>query len=287
MRIWDVCCQGPPNLFRGILELIAGLVLFAASVSAQQITVSGYTEPYAVAKLGVSVPGQIARIDFPEGAFVQKGKTILALDQQAEKLEVQRRKLLLESKVEVQAAAKQIETLQSHLSATRQLFRETGSVSKEQMEKEELEHDLALFERQRLEAIEQREKIEYGIAREQLARRNLRAPFSGRIAELFVKVGENCEIDTPLVRLVDTTKGYFIANVKLDVGRQLKLGQRVRLELQTGGTAAIREAEMVFISPVVDPASGLRKIKAVFDNRDGRIVPGVSGVMVVDPSEPE
>ena len=35
--------------------------------------------------------------------------------------------------------------------------------------------------------------------------------------------------------------------------------------------------KIVFISPVVDPASGLQKVKVLFDNAEGKIRPGVSG----------
>ena len=69
---------------------------------------------------------------------------------------------------------------------------------------------------------------------------------------------------------------------ELGVGRRLSLGQAVKLELQTGGEPVLRDAEIVFISPVVDPASGLRKVKALFDNQDGAVIPGVAGVMVLN-----
>lgn len=59
----------------------------------------------------------------------------------------------------------------------------------------------------------------------------------------------------------------------------LKLGQTVALQLQAGDDPVSLQGKIVFISPVVDPASGLRKVKALFDNKDGKVVPGVTGVM--------
>ena len=249
---------------------------------AQQVSISGFTEPYIDALLGISVTGRVAKIHLSEGTTVEKGQVILELDQELEELEVQRRKLLWTSKTEVQSAARQVKTLRSHLTATEELYKTTGSVPREELENQALEHALAVDELKRLEDAEKREKIEYGIANQQLFRRSLRAPFSGQIAELLINVGENCELDTPLVHLVDTRRGYFVANVELSVSQKLSLGQTVELQLQSGLGPVNRAAEIVFISPVVDPASGLRKIKAQFDNPEGNIIPGVTGVMVLE-----
>ena len=258
------------------------LVWLPLNSQAQQMSISGFTEPYLDAMLGISATGRVAKIHLTEGTTVEIGQVILELDQQLEQLEVQRRKLLWTSKTEVKSAARQVKTLKSHLKATKELYKTTGSVPREEMENQELEHALAINELRRLEDAEKREKIEYGIANQQLSRRSLRAPFSGQIAELLINVGENCEIDTPLVHLVNTSRGYFVANVELSVSQQLARGQTVELQLQSGLETVSRTAEIVFISPVVDPASGLRKIKTQFDNPNGKIIPGVAGVMILE-----
>ena len=263
----------------GLLIFLLGLPL---NSHAQQLSISGFTEPCFDAMLGISAIGRVAKIHLAEGTTVEKGQIILELDQQLETLEVQRRKLLWTSKAEVQSAARQAKTLKLHLKATKDLYRTTGSVPREELENQELEHALAVDELKRLQDAERREKIEYGIANQQLFRRSLRAPFSGQIAELLINVGENCELDTPLVHLVNTSRGYFVANVELSVSQKFILGQTVELQLQSGLETVSRNAEIVFISPVVDPASGLRKIKAQFDNPHGNIIPGVAGVMILD-----
>ena len=273
----------PTRLIRYALSVMVFILVWLPLNShAQQWSITGFTEPYLDAMLGISATGRVAKIHLTEGTTVEMGQVILELDQQLEKLEVQRRKLLWASKTEVKSAARQVKTLKSHLKSTKELYRTTGSVPREEMENQELEHALAINELRRLEDAEKREKIEYGIANQQLSRRNLRAPFSGQIAELLINVGENCEFDTPLVHLVNTSRGYFVANVELSVSEQLARGQAVELQLQSGLETVSLKAEIVFISPVVDPASGLRKVKAQFDNPDGNIIPGVAGVMILE-----
>ena len=47
------------------------------------------------------------------------------------------------------------------------------------------------------------------------------------------------------------------------------------------GTAALT-GKVVFLSPVVDPASGLQKVKLLFDNADGKVRPGLAGKLFIE-----
>ncbi len=47
----------------------------------------------------------------------------------------------------------------------------------------------------------------------------------------------------------------------------------MKIEVEGG---VIVTGKISFISPVVDPASGLAKIKALFENADGKIRPGLA-----------
>ncbi len=269
--------------------IFAALVVFAlafpATGMAQEISVSGFTEPYKDSTLGLPVTGQVVKILVKEGDKVKQWQALLELNQQSETLEMKRRQLLAESKTEITAVSKQLQTLKSHLAATKELYESTGSIPREDVENQELEYALAEVELLRLQDAEKREMIELDIAKKQLHKRTLRAPFAGVIAEIKTGVGENCELDTELVQLVNTSRGYFVANVELGISQRLKLGQEVELQFQTGLEPISKKASIAFISPVVDPASGLRKIKAKFSNKDGKLIPGVSGIMVVKSEE--
>jgi hypothetical protein len=48
-----------------------------AEWSRQQVSISGFTEPYFDALLGISVTGRVAKIRLPEGTTVEKGQVIL------------------------------------------------------------------------------------------------------------------------------------------------------------------------------------------------------------------
>ena len=263
-----------------VLVSISGWNVFVAFAQ-QQISISGITEPIKDKTLSATVADTISTIFFKEGADVEQGQTILQLDNRLEILEVERRKLLWESKAELESAFAQAATLKTMLESTRELFNKTHSVSKEELDKLELEYKVALAEIKRLEVAEERERIEYEMALQNLHKRSLRSPIQGTIIKLFLKEGETCEENQPLIRVVDTRRGTFVCNVEEWIGRTLKTGQVVALKIRTGSKSVAKKGVIVFVSPVVDPASGLLEVKAEFNNPNGTIRPGVSGDMLL------
>ena len=265
-----------------VMVVVAMILAPSVAFGQQQLSIAGITEPIEDITLNAIVEGTIAKLHFKEGATVKKGQTILELDKRLEALEVGRRKLIWESKSELEAAAAQAATLKSLLASTRELFESTRSVSKDELIRLELEYKLAVSEKQRLEVEEIREKIEYEMALETLARRSLRAPIPGTIIKLFLDIGESCEQTQPLVHLVNTRKCLFVCNIEEWAGRTLKKGQSVDLKIKIGSEAVDKEGKVIFASPVVDPASGLLEVKAEFDNADGTVRPGISGVLILN-----
>jgi multidrug efflux pump subunit AcrA (membrane-fusion protein) len=67
-----------------------------------------------------------------------------------------------------------------------------------------------------------------------------------------------------------------VANMEARLGYQLKLGQEVEIEVDAGKAGEKFRGKVTYVAPVVDPGSGLLKVKAVFENADGRVKPGVS-----------
>jgi RND family efflux transporter MFP subunit len=257
------------------------MLLWGSSPAAglEQLSVSGITEPIHDVTFSASVAGTIATIFFEEGAHVKKNELILELDKRLEELEVERRKLIWHNKAELNSATAKVATWGSLLKA----FRDSaGGVSKEELEEQELKYKVAVAEHQGFEIAEEREGIEYEIAVEQLRKRILRAPVHGQITKLFLEEGESCQPLDPLVHIVDTSQCRFICTVEEWVGRTLKKGQSVDLEIQAGSGSIPKKGRISFVSPVVDPASGLQEVKALFENRDGKVRPGVAGVMLLE-----
>jgi len=240
----------------------------------QQWTSRGITEPYKDATLSATVSERVLAIHCDEGERVTEGTVILELEREEETLEVDRRRLIAESKAEVTAARQRIETLQLDLEATRQLYETTRSVSRE-------ERKLAEAELEGLLIAEKREEIEYRIAQVQLEKRLIRAPFDGVIVKIHPEVGENCNPQDPLVRIADTTKCRLIVHLEVSVSRKVEEQMSVRIRIDGLSNPNILTGTVEYVSPVVDPSSGLREIKVLFDNDDGHVNPGMTGTLLL------
>lgn len=203
--------------------------------------------------LSSSVQGTIHLQNFKEGELVKEGGVILQLDSKLEELEMGRRREVMERAL-------------TDYEATKQLFEKSKAVSKDELDKKETEYKVAV--------------AELGIAEEQLRRRKIIAPFSGSIVEVLLQPGASCEPYQPLVRMVDTTRVFFVGHIDGPAAADLQLGQKVKLEV-AGGRAQI-DAALSFIAPVVDSASGLVRVKALFDNADGKVRPGLAARMIID-----
>lgn len=271
-----------------VSALAAASVLAAAArlPAAEPAEVAGITEPLHDAKLSASVAGTIATNCFKEGDRIKAGQTILELDKRLEELEVARRKLVWEDKSELEAADARVVTTKTDLDATRQLMDRTKSVSQEELNKRELEYKMSVAERDKLRQAEERERIEFDMARQQLDKRSLVAPFDGVLTDLYLDPGEDCEPRQPLARLVDASACYLVCNMDAGLARRLKQGQTVTVKVPGPEAALNCTGEVAYVSPVVDAASGLQRVKIRFDNPGQRVSPGVTGLLQLPAATP-
>ena len=230
------------------LTLLATLMLATGSLFAADIV--GVVEPFLDVSLSAPVPGIITARKFKEGDFVKEGDAVIELDKRMEELEVERRKVTMDSR-------------RLDFEGTAKVFKTTKGTSKDELEKKESDYKLAA--------------VEHAMAVEQLRRRIVPAPMAGTIVELPRQVGESCQPYQSVARLVDTRRCYFTANVEPAIGVTLKVEQKVQLQIETGAGVETVSGVVTFNSPVADPASGLVKVKALFENASGRIRPGLSG----------
>jgi RND family efflux transporter MFP subunit len=236
--------------------LITTLLACWLCVTAEaQNIIQGITEPYRDIKLSSSVAGIIRAEFYEEGDRVEKGEVILELDMKLEELEATRREFIMTRN-------------KTDMESTRSLFKTTRSVSREEMQEKETEFSVS--------------EAEYGMALEQLEKRRISAPVSGSVVEILLREGEACEPYEPLVRVVDTTRFYFVGYVEAAAMAGLRLGQPVKVEVDVSGGPLRIDGTINYLSPVVDPASGLAKVKAVFSNGEGKIRPGVPGKLLLD-----
>jgi RND family efflux transporter MFP subunit len=246
--IWQ-CKRVPIAVAVSLLVILAR----ALSVQGAEAQAVGIVEPFIDVTLSTPVAGIVTSRKFEEGAIVPAGAVLLELDNNLERLEVDRRRIVREQK------EREFENL-------KKLYGTTKGVSKEELDTRESEYRVAA--------------VEHDMALEQLRRRQVVAPHGGVITEILLEVGEACAAYQPLVQVVDTSRCYLVASVEASHGSRIKRDQNVRLEIDLGGGKAVIPGKVFFVSPLVDPASGLQKVKIIFDNKDGRVRPGLTGIVL-------
>lgn len=94
-------------------------------------------------------------------------------------------------------------------------------------------------------------------AEKQLAWTRIRSPIPGIVARISVKPGESVDPSSPIAEVVDPDRVVLDAEVSQGDAASLKLGATVNLENDPKAVAALE-----FVSPAVDPATGLVAIRA-------------------------
>lgn len=262
--------------------LLAVLLTGAVCLSANaQTTVSGVTEPFQDVILSAPAAGTVEKRLVKEGEPIKAGQVLIELKKRQEELEVKRRKVIADSKAELEGAEARVKTSKADLESTRKLFAATKSISKDDLDKKELEYQLSVAEAERLKVAEEREVLEAEMAVQLLKDRSITSPLTGYAVEIFRDVGEDCKAQEPLMRVVDTRQFYFVANVDAKAGYNLKNGDAVQLQIEAGSKMVPVTGKVSFVSPVVDAASGLLTVKVLCENANGQIKPGVAGTMQI------
>ncbi|MCH2170783.1 efflux RND transporter periplasmic adaptor subunit [Myxococcota bacterium] len=110
----------------------------------------------------------------------------------------------------------------------------------------------------------------------------IRAPFTGRIEEVDVQVGDFVTPGTPIARLVDLSQVRVHAGVTATEAATLAVGENARVSFEElGGT--IRSGAIRNISSVADPTNGTYNVELWLDNDDGRLRDGMVAAVTFSP----
>ena len=121
------------------------------------------------------------------------------------------------------------------------------------------EYEAALSAKKRAEAELARTQL-------QLSRTRVRAPFSGVVSRRYVRVGERVEEGQPLFRITAMSPLRARLLVPEDQAEAFRIGAPVVLKGVTGESAT---ANVILMSPTVDPGSGTREVIVELSKADG------------------
>ena len=257
----------------------AGVPVDVATVITQRLTewdnFTGRLESPHIVALRPRVSGYIDFVAFDEGEYVEQGQTLFLIDNRTFKAEVDRLTAQLEeAKSRVQLAE------QNYNRAFK--LRKTQAVSEEVLDARLAEKNQALASLNQTQAALEVARLNRGFAR-------VEAPISGRISRANITEGNFVTAgQTELTRIVSTDRLYAY----FDIDEQTYLnylsdnsnGNKKASTAVSDQPVAMRLAnesdyqhwgQIDFIDNQVNGSTGTLRVRAVFNNEDGHLIPGL------------
>jgi multidrug efflux system membrane fusion protein len=204
-----------------------------------------FARPSREAELAFPQSGILASVDVREGEVVEAGELLARLNQE-----------LLD--VDLEIARENVRLLEMKFAQMERLNQE-NRLSPQEFERAKADLRIARLEEKRIQT--------------QLEERNLRAPFAGVVTRIHLETAEQVPpSSTPVMTLVALDPMHIEFFVSTSEAKPLQMGQRLKVEAEVGLKV---EGEVIFISPLIDPASQTQRIRLSVPNPDGTLQSGM------------
>ena len=196
--------------------------------------------------IGAEVAGKVTKIGFEAGAKVAAGDLLVQLDTSVEE-------------AQLAAAASTAALANLNLQRARELReRNTNSAA-----------DLDAADAQAKQAAAQVENL-----RAVIAKKTVRAPFTGRLGLRLINLGQILKEGDPIVSLQTVDPIFADFSVPQQQLAEVRAGAVVRLE--TDAAPGVKfEGRVNAVNPDVDPVTRSVRVQATLDNPDGKLRPGM------------
>lgn len=212
---------------------------------ADNLQLSGSIEADEQVELRSEIMGVVERINFKEGTKVSKGQVLLRVND-----------IELRAQLSKVGTAKQ---LASENERRAKLLLDKQAISQEEYDVASAGYKSAQAEAQLISA--------------QLEKATMRAPFSGTIGLRYISQGTYVTPSTPIATLVNTQKLKITFSVPAKYANRIKLDSEI--SFTTSGSDTEHTARIYAVEPQIDVATRTLKMRAIADNSDGKLYPGM------------
>ncbi len=244
-----------------------------AQVVSQDVTAwqefSGRLEAVDRVDVRARVSGAVQAVHFREGSLVKAGDLLVTIDPAPYQAEVAR------MEAQLAAAQARVTYTQSEAQRAKALWDDRAVAKREFDEKDNAAREAAANLRAAQAALQ--------AAQLNLGYTQVRAPVAGRVGKIevtagnLVAAGAGAPVLTTLVS-VSPIYASFDADEKIVTSALASLpGDRRGLEripVEMDGGAEAQTGRLQLVDNQVDAKSGTLRVRAVFDNKDGRLIPG-------------
>lgn len=197
-------------------------------------------------QISSEVPGVVKKIGFDSGAIVKKGDVLVVLDSRVERAQ------LASAQVRRDLALTNVKRARALGAA--------GAESQAQLDADE--NSLA------------QATAELEVLRAQIARKTIRAPFSGRLGIRAVNLGQYLNPGTALTTLDAVGNAYVDFELPQQHQQEVATGLPVRVSVE-GVPELAAQGTITAISPNVDPGTRTLALRAAVEHEEAELQPGM------------
>ena len=241
--------------------------------------------------ISTELPGVLKELKVSEGDLVSAKDVLGVLDDRQAKLELQLSQMRLQlaqqnvdSRVEIDFAELAVEFARRHLQRAEKSQNAMAETELDDLRFNHRRGDLALEQAEREKEIQltqmETAKVQKDLAEHQLNLRQMRAPGSGVVVELYARPGEFLEAGEPLLRLVRNDVMRVSAAIPLAEASLLDKGMTVRF-LCTYPTPRVYQGHVIFVSPEAFGEVQSVKVLAEIETPQRDLKARVDGVLQV------
>lgn len=267
-------------------QAAAGVPVDVADVVAQRITewdsFTGRLEAPQSVSLRPRVSGYIDMVAFEEGEYVEQGDTLFLIDNRMFKAEVSRLEAQLEE------GKSRLQLARQDLSRAERL-RQSQSVSQEVLDRRASEVEQAKAAVAQTEAALDVARLNRGFAR-------VEAPIAGRVSRANITEGNYVTAgQTVLTSIVATDRLYAYFDIDESTWLDYQQAQQGNASMATQPVAMRLANEqdyqhwgkMNFVDNQVNASTGTLRVRAVFNNDEGELLPGLFAHLKLAGGQPQ
>jgi len=249
---------------------------------------TGRFEPQQMVEIRARVSGYLESRNFKDGQIVEKGQLLFVIDPRPYEAAADR------ARAELARATTRLELTGNDLARADKLLA-ANAASKE-------EHDNRRQARREAEAQVTSARASLRSAELDLEFTQIKSPIKGRMSDRKVDVGNLVSGGSPQSTMLTTVMAvdpvYFTFDVsEADYLRYARLSEQGKRQSSRDGATKVlarladetgwpRTGRLDFVDNMLDTRSGTIRLRAVFDNTDGFLTPGIFGRLRV-PGTPE
>jgi len=246
-------------------------LLISPTISSAEVVFETFLEPNKVVDMGASYRDRLTVLHVKEGERVKTGQLLAEFDSRVLRARLALAKTVAGFHGGIDSAEALV-TLRKTKLATLKKIELSGNARPQELDM--VRTNLAMAEAQLLAAYNMQilKKAELTVILAQLEEKKLRSPLDGVVLKIYKQEAElvGGSGQEPILILVQLDPLLAVFHFTTATMPSIKVGESVKLSVMETEV----EAEVVFISPVIEPQSGTVAVRFRLPNPDGTLVSG-------------